>query len=314
MEVTQNNTGIKLNQNQYISQKLKEFDHCLETNIKRSVPLDPKFQTLLIEAEESTEIERHFPYRSIVGSILFAAIETRPDIACAAGIVSRFLDNPKKIHCDMVRQILYYLRQNPSRELLFKKSNEPKLELFCDASYANNEDYTSISGFAVLYGNSLVSWSSRKQADHALSSTEAEYIAAADASQEALSFRSMLEEIGFYQETTIIHEDNESCIKLSKNPQDTKRTRHIQVKYHFIRNLVKQGIIKLIHCKTQNQLADIFTKGVNGPRLKSITRQLGIEENNHYGRELSFSVYPIGHINWKHSRDKLKSMSMTREA
>ena len=115
-----------------------------------------------------------------------------------------------------------------------------------------------------------MSWSSKKQPVIALSSTEAEYVAATGASQEALWFKSMLSEIGIEQQTVTIHEDNESCIKLANTPQEFKRTRHIQVKYHFIRSLVKEGKIKLEFCPTKDQLADIFTKGVNGPRLKEI--------------------------------------------
>ena len=146
----------------YINQKLLEFDSFLEKDTKRSIPLDPNFQKLLIEADESQEFEPEFPYRQIVGSLMYAAIGTRFDISTAVGIASRFLENPKQIHCEMVRQILYYLRQNPTSPLSFKKSKDPKLEIYCDSSFANTEDYASISGFAVLFGGSLLSWSIAK--------------------------------------------------------------------------------------------------------------------------------------------------------
>jgi hypothetical protein len=134
----------------------------------------------------------------------------------------------------------------------------------------------------------LVSWLSKKQPVVALSSTEAEYIAVTGASQEALWFKSILEEIGIYQETVIIHEDNEACINLSKNPQEFKRTRHIQIKYHFIRQLVKEGKIRLQYCTTKNQLADLFTKGVNGPRLKELL--LILMPDSKHGKELRFGT------------------------
>jgi len=290
MEVIQDQFKISINQNQYVEQKLHEFTQILEPNTKRSIPLDPNFQRLLVAANESVDFEPQFPYRQIVGSLMYAATGTRPDIMAAVAVVSRFLEKPKKIHCDMVRQILYYLRQNPSRPLTYRNSNNPQLMVYCDSSYANTEDYSSISGFGAMFGNCLVSWSSKKQPVVALSSTEAEYVAVTSASQEALWFQSLLYELGIVQNTVIIQEDNESCINLANNPQEFNRTRHIQVKYHFIRQLVKEKKIKLQHCRTQNQLADIFTKGVNGPRLKEITQKLGLESNQH-GRELEYAGY-----------------------
>jgi hypothetical protein len=290
MEIIQDSFKISINQNQYVQQKLNEFTDFLEENTKRSIPLDPNFQKLLIAADESSEMETTFPYRQIVGSLMYAATGTRPDIIAAVAIASRFLANPKKIHCNMVRQILYYLRQQPLRPLVYRKYQNPQLEVYCDSSYANNDDYSSISGFAVMFGKNLVSWSSKKQPVIALSSTEAEYVAATGASQEALWFQGLLQEIGINQETIIIYEDNESCIKLAQNPQEFNRTRHIQVKYHFIRLLVKENKIKLLPIRTKHQLADIFTKGVNGPRLKDITQRLGLESNQH-GRESNYVDY-----------------------
>jgi hypothetical protein len=99
----------------------------------------------------------------------------------------------------------------------------------------------------------------------------------------------LLKELGYNQETVILHEDNEACINLTKNPQEYKRTRHIQVKYHFIRKLVQAGKIKLQYCKTQDQLADILTKGVNGPRLLKISEMLGLKDNSKHGRELEYA-------------------------
>lgn len=286
MEIIQKSDRIIISQEQYVLQKIEEFKNHLEPNVKRTIPLDPNFQHLLIEASTSKETEPMFPYRSMVGSLMYAATGTRPDIMTAVGVVSRYLASPKTIHCKMVRQIFYYLRHFPDKALVYKKDQDPKLHGYCDASWANNEDYSSISGFAFLFGSSLVSWSSKKQPVIALSSTEAEYVTVTSAAQEALWFQYLLREIGYNQDTVIIHEDNEACINLSKNPQEYKRTRHIQVKYHFIRSLVKANKIKLQYCNTKNQLADILTKGVNGQRLRQICTLLGIIDNSKHGREL----------------------------
>ena len=308
MEIIQDSTGISINQDQYIASKLLEFDDFLAKDVKRSVPLDPNFQELLIEANESNEVEEGFPFRSIVGSLMFAATGTRPDIQTAVSIASRFLDKPKRIHCDMVKQILYYLRQNPSRPIVYKKQLNPKLEIYSDSSFANNADYSSISGFAVVFGNSLIAWSSKKQPVIALSSTEAEYVALTGASQEALWFQSVLAELGINQACVTIYEDNNSCIKLAQNPQEFKRTRHIQVKYHFIRSLVKEGKVSVQYCNTKDQLADLFTKGVNGPRLKEITTKLGIQ-NNHHGRELNSANYLASTVDpWRASARRRRNV------
>ena len=257
--------------------------------IQRTIPLDPNFQQLLITAETSLDTDPTFPYREIIGSLMYSATGTRPDIMTAVGIASRYLANPKLIHCNIVRQILYYLRRYPESSLRYGKVKSPKLEGYVDASWANNEDYSSISGFAFLFGNSLISWSSRKQPVIALSSTEAEYVSVTSGAQEALWFKALLKELGHTQETVILHEDNEACINLSKNPQEYKRTRHIQVKYHFIRSLVKSSQIMLQYCNTKSQLADMFTKGVNGPKLKEICSKLGLVDNSKQKRELKYA-------------------------
>lgn len=129
MEVKQCDNYISINQNQYISQKLSEFDQYLEPRIKRSTPLDPNFQQLLIEADESKEFEEKFPYREIVGSLTYASTGTRPDISTAVGVVSRFLAKPKKIHCMMVCRILYYLRAMPEVELTFNRSSNDDTQM-----------------------------------------------------------------------------------------------------------------------------------------------------------------------------------------
>lgn len=263
-----------------------EFQHVIDSNTKRKTPLDPQFQRLLIKAEDSEEMEPGFPYREIVGSLMYAATGTRPDILTAVGIASRFCSNPKKVHCEMVRQILYYLKQYPEYSLDYQEENNPEILGYSDASWGNNEDYSSISGYLFLLGKSLISWSSKKQPVVALSSTEAEYVAASSAVQEALWLRSLMNELRFHQKCVKIYEDNEACINLSKNPQEYKRTRHIQVKYHMIRACVKEGIVELIYCPTKDQLADFLTKGVTGSRLNELISKIGINRTIQYGREL----------------------------
>jgi hypothetical protein len=291
MEVTQSESGIILSQETYIRQKLEKYDYLLQPHKKTNIPLDPNFQELLIEAEKSTDVEENFPYREIIGSLMYASTATRPDLTTALGILSRFNAQPKKIHCNMVRQILYYLRKYPSLTLNYSGYFDTQLSGYVDASWGNNEDYSSISGYSFFLGKSLISWSSKKQSVPALSSTEAEYVAVTSSVQEALWAKSLLEELGYQQETIPIYEDNEACINLSKNPQEYKRTRHIQVKYHFIRNHVKDDTVQLKYIPTAEQKADMFTKGLNGPQLNQALKFMHLLPSNQPRGELEMANY-----------------------
>jgi hypothetical protein len=286
MEINQTPEGIFLSQSSYINQKLEEFKNVLEPVTQRKIPLASNHQQLLIDAEASDETDTDFPYREIVGSLMYAAIVTRPDISTAVGIVSRFLAKPKKIHCLMVTQILYYLRRTPNYGLFYGRGGNQKVVGYMDASFANNEDYTSLFGFAFFFGKSLISWCSKKQRTVVLSSTESEYMTITHGAQEALWFLELLNELGIEQKGVELFEDNEASINMSKNPQEYKRTRHIQFRYHFLRDLIKQGQIRLTHCPTANQLADIFTKGVSSTRLQELLPRIGMFMPLQHGREL----------------------------
>ncbi len=143
-----------------------------------------------------------------------------------------------------------------------------------DAAYANNIDLKSTTGFCFTLNDTIISWNSKSQPVTAISAAESEYIAATEAAKEAIWWRLFMDELGFKQETTILHEDNQACIILSKNPQSHNRTKHIQVRFHFIREKVASQEIAMQYIPTKSQLADIFTKGTPGftmrPTLKSL--------------------------------------------
>ena len=153
-----------------------------------------------------------------------------------------------------------------------------KLKGYCDASYANLENYASLSGHVFILGDTAIAWSASRQPVIATSTSESEYIALLPCLQECLWIKRLLNELGYKQRTVQIFEDNEACIALAKNPQNHKRTRHIQVRYHWIRDVVRNGEVSLTPIKTDQQLADIFTKGTLGPRLRSIRAKLGLQE------------------------------------
>lgn len=267
---------VYMDQSTYINQKLKDYEKYLGDPRKGCASaLLPNFQDTLKEANESTETEPEFPYREMVGSLVYAANGTRFDITAAVSIVSRFGNNPKKIHCDMVRKIYLYLRANP-KKLRFKKGAEIKLVGYCDSSLGNLEDYSSLAGFCFVLGDSIISWKSFKEPVVALSTAEAEYIALTPAVQECIYLQQFLKGLGYVSTKTEIHEDNNACIALAKNPQDKKRTRHIQIRFHWIREQLENGIFTLLPTRTHDQLADLFTKGLHGPQLRTISTKLGL--------------------------------------
>jgi hypothetical protein len=275
LEITQTNEGIYLSQQQYIKQKLDEFSAHIGLQKCVSNPLVHNFQELLLQAEVSDVIEPLFPYRKMVGSLMYMMVGTRFDIAAAVSIVSRYLDKPKKIHCDMVRRIFWYLRGSLQNRLFYSRSSVT-LQGYVDSSYANLENFASLSGYAFTIGGSIISWNSSRQPIIALSTAESEYIALTPAIQEAIWLKQLLEELGHPQGCIPIFEDNQACILLTKNPQDHKKTRHIQIRYHWVRQQLSNKVFDLKYCDSKSQLADLFTKGLFGPSLREQSHRLGM--------------------------------------
>ena len=271
----QNDYSIVLDQTQYIKQKLEEFQEFIGTG-GISTPLPINYQKLLQIAEKEEIDKTNFPYRNIVGSIMYAMLGTRPDLATAVSVVSKYLDKPKPTHVKLVQHILKYLQSNQNYKLKFQNYGSVILTGFADAGYANDDNYKSRSGFCFLLGNSLISWFSGNQSVVAQSSAEAEYYAAVSAANEGIWFKQLLQDLGFPQQTIIIKEDNQACIALTKNPEDHKRTKHVQVKYNVVRDYVNKNIVKFIYCPTADQLADIFTKAIPGAKLRTMLKQLGL--------------------------------------
>ena len=174
----QTKCGISMDQVQFLKNKLVEFDSFVGAGGSSS-PLPLDYLDLLRNEQLLKSEEPNFPYRQMVGSLMYAMIGTRPDLATAIGIVCRYLQNPKKIHCELVRHIYRYVRSNLEFKLQYSPSERPlQLVGYADASYANGVDFKSTSGYAYMLGNCLVSWYSGKQSVVAQSSAEAEYYAA----------------------------------------------------------------------------------------------------------------------------------------
>lgn len=284
IKITQSEEKITLDQRKYVEDKLDEYREFIGDHRCCATPLPPDFQSMLLEAENSNETEPTFPYRSMVGSLVYAMMGTRFDISAAVSVVSKYCERPKKIHCDMVRRIYWYLRGNNNRGIIYDKGSV-ELIGYCDSSYANLENYASLSGYVYKFGGGAISWGSSRQKVIATSTSEAEYVALLPCLQECVWLKLLLKELGYQQGVVSVMEDNEACLALAKNPQNHSRTRHIQVRYHWIRQAIADGVAKLVGIKTKNQLADLFTKGLHGPQTRYLMEELGMKRLPNQGEK-----------------------------
>ena len=258
-------------------QKLKQFKHLIGPG-ERSAPLPAHYQAILAQAEKEP-LEKDFPYRQLVGSLMYAMVGTRPDLAAAVSVVSRFLEKPTATHIKLLNDIWKYIRANDNIRIVYKANCPITLSAYCDASYANDVGYQSRLGYTCLIGNSVITWFSgtRKRKVPEQSAAEAEYYSAASCANEIIWLKQMLNELGFPQNRITAYCDNQAAIALTKNPEFHKRTKHIQVAYHTVREYVKEGEVEFQYCQTKVQPADIFTKGVPGHQLRTHLLKIGLE-------------------------------------
>jgi len=210
---------------------------------------------------------------------------TRPDLMYAVSLVSRFMESPTEVHHQAVKKILRYLKGTVNYGLFYKKSEINVLVGFSDSDYAGDlDDHKSTSGYVFLLSGAAVSWSSKKQPVVTLSTTEAEFIAAAACACQGIWLRRILEEVKCTQlGPLMLFCDNSSAIKLSKNPVLHGRSKHIDVRFHFLRDLAKEGAVELCYCKSDEQIADIFTKPLKVDsflKLRALLGMCSIEEIN----------------------------------
>ena len=218
-------------------------------------------------------------YQAAIGSLNYAAIATRPDLSTAVGKLAQFMKNPSAEHWVAIKRVLRYVKGTLNLGLRFTYSESFKLVGYSDSDWAGCVDSRkSTSGYVFRVGNSTVSWSSKKQPVTALSSTEAEYIALCAAAQETVWLRNLLADIGIKQsEATTVYGDNQGAICLSKNPKNHPRTKHIDVKYHYTRELVESDIIKVDYVPTSEMVADTLTKGLARPSFEKLRLSMGVE-------------------------------------
>lgn len=234
--------------------------------------LNEKFQV-----EDDTGMADAKVFRSLVGGLIYLT-HTRPDIAFSVGVVSRFMQNPTKHHFGAAKRILRYVAGTVDYGIWYAANSIFCLQGFSDSDWTGSlEDRKSTSGSIFHIGSGAITWSSKKQATTALSSSEAEYVAATSAACQAVWLRRLLADFGQLQEgATEIFCDNKAAIAMSENPAFHGRTKHIDIRVHFIRDLVAGGQIQLRYCNTNEQVADVFTKSLPYEKHAYFRSKLGV--------------------------------------
>ena len=275
------NNMVSMNQSFYIQQILNKFN--MTEAQPRNLPIDPSVYDLLRLPSE--ELENPTIYREIIGSLIYIMTATRPDIAFAVTLLSRFMQKPTKMHLKLARGILHYLIPTKDYDLKYWRTNEPlKIEGCSDSDWASDIDFQSISGytFRLNSASALVSWRSGKQSLVAASSCEAEYVALFHAALEGLFIRLVLSELLFAPPLTVmLYGDNIGSITLAKHPAYHRKTRHINIKYHSIRKYVKNKSIALSYIPSRDNTADMATKPTKGPNMKNFAKIRGLSPKDY---------------------------------
>lgn len=220
------------------------------------------------------------PYREAVGSLMYLMIGSRPDLAFAVGKLSQFVENPQAHHWVAVKRVLRYIQGTSKFGILYGLHGAKlTLEGSCDSDWGGNRtDRKSTSGFAFKIANAAVSWASRKQSVVALSSTEAEYISMSEATKEAIWLGYIWNHISSKtKESPItIKVDNQGAIFMAKNSSSSRRTKHVDIRYHFVRDQVQAGKVKFEYCPTEDMEADIFTKPLARLKFEHFRDKMGV--------------------------------------
>jgi hypothetical protein len=209
---------------------------------------------------------------------MYAAVATRPDIAHATAFLSQFSSKPTNTHLSAAKCVLRYLKGTKTKGLRYTRdTEETPLRIFCDASFASNlDDRKSFTGLIVqTYGHTVI-WRSKKQKTVATSTTEAEYVALAFAARQSVWINRGLQHMGITTKP-IIYCDNTAAIKLTENAGVSDRTKHIDVQHHYTRELRESGKIDVVTVETENNLADICTKGLTRVIFEGFSVRLGMD-------------------------------------
>ncbi|GKA41290.1 hypothetical protein Tco_0733883 [Tanacetum coccineum] len=272
LQISQNPKGIFINQSKYTNEILKKFD------LHKSDHVDtPMVERKKLDEDLSGTPVDQTKYRSMIGSLMYLTA-SRPDLVFAVCMCARYQYRPTKRLLEAVKRVFRYLQRTINMGLWYPKDSVMALTAYADADHAGCQDTRrSTSGSAQFLGDKLVSWSSKKQTSTSISSIEAEYIAMSSCCAQILWMRSQLSDYGFEYNRIHLYYDNKSAIALCCNNVQHSRSKHIDIRHHFIREQVEKGVVELYFVRTEYQLADIFTKALPRERFEFILPRLGMK-------------------------------------
>ena len=271
LQIRQQDSGIFLSQSKYAKNLVKKFGLEFASSVR--TPMSPNVKLIVDLLGKSVDSSL---YRSMIGSLLYLTA-SRPDISYSVGVCARYQANPKESHITALKRIIKYVKATVEFSVWYSKDTNDVLAGYFDANWAGNaDDRKSTSRGCFYMSNNLVSWMSKKQNSISLSTAEAEYIAAGSCCTQLLWMQKPLHDYGICQEHLTIYCDNTSAINISKNSIQHSRTKHIEIRHHFIRELVEDGILTLKFIHTDDQKADLFTKPLDNKRFEFLHQNISV--------------------------------------
>ncbi|XP_071719548.1 secreted RxLR effector protein 161-like [Rutidosis leptorrhynchoides] len=226
------------------------------------------------------------PYASAIGSIMYAMKCTRPDVSFALNMTSRYQQNPGDCHWTAVKNILKYLRNTKDMFLVYGGFDELSIKCYTDASFeTDRDDSRSQSGYFFVMNGGAVDWRSSKQSTTAMSTTESEYIAASEAAQEAVWIRKFISGLGVVpsiENPMDMYCDNTGAIVIANEPGVLRGAKHILRKFHYIREVIERGDVRIQRVPTEDNLADPFTKPMSCTKHVEHSRNIGLRPANSF--------------------------------
>ena len=280
--IRKNPSSITINQSGYIDRLLSRFN--MTNAVTAPTPLNASLP--LVKAQPIDRRINVTEYQELIGSLNHAAVFSRPDISYAVSQLSQFLTDPSSTHLVAAKRVLRYLKATRNLSITYGGDDGNNLQIlgFADANWAaDRDDRKSITGYVFAINNGPVSWTSHKQSTIAHSSTEAEYMSLSDASREAIARTHLFKELNILQITNalslppVLFCDNQGALTIAENPTNYQRSKHIDLRYHFIRQTLERGQISIDYLSTDKQPADVLTKALGPLKHRRCVDLLGLE-------------------------------------
>ncbi|KAD4981808.1 hypothetical protein E3N88_18479 [Mikania micrantha] len=271
LQVDQSKAGIFIHQTKYVGDILSRFS--MSDAKPAGTPLAVNHG---ITPDEKGELIDATLYRGMIGSLMYLTA-SRPDIMFATCLCARYQSKPRVSHLITVKRIMRYLKGTPELGLWYPNDDNFELTAYSDSDYGGcKRDFKSTSAGCQFFGNRLVTWQCKKQTSVSTSTCEAEYIAAASCCSQIIWIQQQLRDYGLHFSNTPIYVDNTAAIAVTKNPVQHSKTKHIDIKYHFIRDCFEKKLIDVVKIHTDHQKADLFTKAFDKPRFLYLLSANGV--------------------------------------